>query len=134
VLLADPGLVPAAAAEVAPKEIRHPGLRLLLEGLYRLQAEGLRPELDGLRSRIENPALLTKALEMQEIGLMNTDRARALADLRAGFRGRRQASEKLEPQTQLQAALEAGDEGRAFELLRRLRTERVICGGMKSEG
>src|SRR5262249_37768635 len=68
VLLADPGLVPAAAAEVSAKEIRHPGLRLLLEGLYRLQAEGLRPDLDGLRSRVENPALLAKALELQEVG------------------------------------------------------------------
>jgi DNA primase len=120
VLLADPGLVPASAAEVAPKEIRHPGLRLLLEGLYRLQAEGQRPELDGLRARIEKPALLAKALQMQEIGLMNTDRAKALADLLAGFRRRREASEKQELQNQLQAALEAGDETLAIELLRRL--------------
>jgi DNA primase len=127
VLLADPGLVPAAAAEVAPKEIRHPGLRLLLEGLCRLQAEGLRPELDGLRSRIENPALLTKALEMQEIGLMNRDRAKTLADLLAGFRRRRESSEKQELQHRL---LAAGSDAEALDLLRRLQNR---TGGKVSE-
>ncbi len=130
VLLADPGLVPVAAAEVAPKDIRHSGLRLLLEGLCRLQAEGLRPELDGLRSRIENPALLTKALEMQEIGLANADRAKWLAGLLAEFRARRASSEKRELQNQLQAALEAGDDALARELLRRLQNR---TGGKVSE-
>jgi DNA primase len=134
VLLADPGLVPVAAAEVSPKEIRHPGLRLLLEGLYRLQAEGLRPDLDGLRSRIEKPDLLAKALQLQEVGLMNPDRAKWLADLLAGFRVRREASEKQELQNQLQAALEAGDEARALELLRRLQNRTGGSGRMKDEG
>ncbi len=120
VLLASPDLVPVAAAEVSPKEIQHPGLQLLLEGLYRLQAEGLRPELDGLRSRIERPALLAKALEMQEVGSMNPDRAKWLTKVLAEFRVRRNASEKQELQNQLQAALEAGDEALALELLRRL--------------
>src|SRR5205823_1170920 len=32
VLLAEPGLVPVAAAEVAPEHVEHPGLRRLLEG------------------------------------------------------------------------------------------------------
>jgi DNA primase len=130
VLLADPGLVPVAAAAVGPKEIQHPGLRLLLEGLYRLQAEGLRPDLDGLRSRIDKPDLLAKALQLQEVGLMNPDRAKWLADLLAGFRVRREASEKQELQNQLQAALEAGDEARALELLRRLQNR---TGGKVSE-
>jgi DNA primase len=127
VLLADPGLVPAAAAEVAPKEIRHPGLRLLLEGLYRLQAEGLRPELDGLRARIENPALLAKALEMQEIGLMNPDRAKWLADLLKGFRARHESSEKQELQHRL---LAAGNDAEALDLLRRLQNR---TGGLRKD-
>jgi DNA primase len=117
VLLADPGLVPAAAAEVAPKELQHPGLRLLLEGLYRLQAEGLRPELDGLRSRIEKPDLLAAALRLQEVGQLIPDRAKALADLLAEFRGRRESSEKQELQHRL---LATGDDAEALALLRRL--------------
>jgi DNA primase len=127
VLLADPALVPVAAAEVTPREIQHPGLRLLLEGLYRLQAEGLRPELDGLRSRIENPDLLTKALEMQEVGLLNPDRAKSLADLLAEFRARREAPEKQELQHRL---LATGDDAEALELLRRLQNR---TGGKVSE-
>ena len=127
VLLADPGLVPAAAAEVTPHAIQHPGLRLLLEGLYRLQAEGLRPELDGLRSRIENPELLTRALQMQEVGLLNPDRAKSLADLLAGFRARREAPEKQELQHRL---LATGDDAEALELLRRLQNR---TGGKVSE-
>src|SRR5205807_6878982 len=46
VLLADPGLVPQAAALVKPQHIQHPGLRALLEGLYGLHAEGDPPTLD----------------------------------------------------------------------------------------
>src|SRR5207244_1747271 len=46
VLLAEPALVPVAAAELATEQIRHPGLRELLAGLYDLQAAGELPELD----------------------------------------------------------------------------------------
>ncbi len=52
VLLADGSLVGQALAEVAPSEMKHPGLRLLLEGLYRLHAEGLKPDLDHLRGAL----------------------------------------------------------------------------------
>jgi DNA primase len=117
-LLTDPALVPLASAEVPAKEIEHPGLRLLLEGLYRLQAEGVTPDLDGLRPRIENAALLTWAMEQkQEVGLMIPDRARAWRELLAEFRTRRALSEKQELRNQLQAA---GDDATALELLRRL--------------
>ncbi len=116
-LLADPALVPVASAEVSGKEMQHPGLRLLLEGLYRLQAEGLAPDMDGLRPRIDNPALIMKALELQDVGRMNPDRARALADLLAEFRARRTLSHKQELRNQLQAA---SDGDTALELLRQL--------------
>ncbi|MCI0459808.1 MAG: DNA primase [Gemmataceae bacterium] len=116
-LLADPALVPVACAELPAKDVQHPGLRLLLEGLYRLQAEGGVPDLDRLRPRIENAALLARAMELQEVGLMIPDRARALRELLTEFRTRRALSEKQELRNQLQAA---SDDATALELLRRL--------------
>src|SRR5262249_13015490 len=55
VLLADPALVSVAAQEIVPEEIEHPGLREMLVGLYKIQAEGATPDLDHLRPTIENP-------------------------------------------------------------------------------
>src|SRR5437764_10924884 len=52
VLLADPALVPVAAAEIQSEEVQHPGLRHLLEGLYALHGAGEPPSLDLLRARI----------------------------------------------------------------------------------
>src|SRR5262249_13796542 len=86
VLLADPALVPVAAAEIQPGQIQHPGLRQLLEGLYALQAEGLLPTLDLLRPRIANPRLATKALEFQELGRANSDRLGWLRKILVVFR------------------------------------------------
>jgi len=90
-LLADPTLVPLAAEEVSALEVEHPGLRLLLEGLYRLRAEGQPPTLELLRQRIDNPPLMQKALELQEEGLGFPDRAAALRDVLAEFRKLRAA-------------------------------------------
>jgi DNA primase len=117
VLLAEPALVPLAAAEVASGEIEHPGLRQLLEGLYRLQAEGLTPDLDNLRPRIENPRLSEYALGMQEVGRLNADRAAWLRQILAVFRQRRQLPAKQELQNQLHAA---SDHAAAVALLRQL--------------
>ncbi|HYT95162.1 MAG TPA: DNA primase [Gemmataceae bacterium] len=126
ILLAEPALVPVAVADVSPRDVEHPGLRQLVEGLYRLHAEGVAPEFDRLRPRIENQALMAKALELQEEGLMNPDRAKWLTAVLAGFRARRSLPEKQELQTQLQAALGAGDQARAQELLQRLQN---LTGG-----
>jgi DNA primase len=78
-LLADHRLVSEAAQIVNPEQITHPGLRKLLCGLYDLNEEGEIPDLDGLRMRLDHPALLEKALELQEIG-------RAIADRESYFR------------------------------------------------
>src|SRR5205085_982075 len=53
-LLADGALVGQAMDQLAPGELEHPGLRSLLEGLYRLHAEGRKPDLDHLRGRLDN--------------------------------------------------------------------------------
>jgi DNA primase len=117
VLLAEPGLVKLAAAEVHPTEIEHPGLCLLLEGLYRLHAEGAEPTLDRLRARIDNPPLMAKALELQEVGRANSDRPAWLKGVLGCFAERRARPEKQELRNQLHAT---SDHAAAVELLRQL--------------
>jgi DNA primase len=121
VLLAEPALVARAQAEVAPAELEHEGLRQLLEGLYRLQAEGVAPELDRLRPRVDNVPLMAKALQLQEAALQHPDRAKWLTAILAEFRQRRALPEKQELRNQLQAA---SDHAQALELLRQLQNRR----------
>lgn len=120
ILLAEPALVAVALAEVPSAEVQHPGLRLLVEGLYRLQAEGKTPTLDELRSRIDHPKLMAKALELQEVGLANKDRAGSLTQILARFRQKRSLLEQQELHNQLQAA---SDHESALELLRQLQNQ-----------
>jgi DNA primase len=122
VLLAEPGLVATAAAHIRAEEIAHPGLRQLLHGLYDLQARGEPPDLDRLRPLIGNPALAQAALDLQEVGRMNTDRAAWLHGLLAEYRKHRLESTKQELQNQLQAV---GDHTEAVELLRQLQIRTV---------
>jgi DNA primase len=117
VLLAAPALVKEACAEVQPLELEHPGLRRLLEGLYRLLAEGLEPTLELLRLRIDNPPLMTKALELQEMGRRNNDRQTWLRGILERFAERRALPEKEELRNQLHAAR---DHAAALDLLRQL--------------
>jgi DNA primase len=117
-LLADPNLVPVAAAEISVTEVRHPGLRRLLEGLYQLQAAGQVPDLDHLRpSLVDNQPLADYALRMEEIGRAVPERPARLRQLLAEFRKRRLAPEKQQLHNQLQAV---GDDAQAIELLRQL--------------
>jgi hypothetical protein len=117
ILLSEPKLVAEAQAHLAADQIEHPGLRLLVEGLYRLLAEGETPTLDHLRARIDNERLLAKALELQAIGEAYPDRQAALADLLRRFEERQQQTEKQNLQQQLHAA---GDLQTGLELLRQL--------------
>jgi DNA primase len=120
-LLAEPELVPQAMREIEPEQMGHPGLRSRLEGLYALLEAGEPPTLDSLRARIDNPRLAAKALELQEIGRMNSDRAawwqRILVEFRRKF--------QIEPQKQeLRNQLSAvSDDAAALDLLRRLQTQ-----------
>jgi DNA primase len=118
VLLAESGLVPAAAAEVAPEHIEHPGLRTLLGGLYALQAAGQTPDLDHLRPRLDNVRLVEFALKEQETGRSNPDRSDWLRRVLAAFHNRRVQSAKRELQNQLHAA---SDHTEAVRLLQQLR-------------
>ena len=117
ILLADETLVAEAAASIRPDEIQHPGLRRLLAGLYGLHEEGEPPTLDQLRARLEDGPLARYALDMQDVGLQNPDRAEWLRRLLDFFHERRVRSAKQEIQTQLQSV---NDHQAAVELLRKL--------------
>ncbi len=104
VLLAEAALVARAAEEVLPEEIGHAGLRRLLEGLYTLLAAGREPSLDGLRDRLDSPALLAKAFEMQEVGLAHGGRAEWLSGLLAHFRSKRERDARVQLRDRLRAA------------------------------
>jgi DNA primase len=122
VLLADPDLVAETSAEIAPEEMEHPGLRAMLQRLYALHAQGKRPDLEGLRGEIDNPALAQKAQEWQEMGRIHVDRAAWLRQLFDEFRRKRAVPHKQKLQNQLQAA---SDHTEAVELLRQLQ-ERTV--------
>ena len=117
-LLAEPALVALAAAEAAPEQIQHPGLRRLYEGLCRLQADGVNPDLDNLRPLLDTTELAAWALKAQEVGRMMPDRSAALRQILAFFKKRQIESHKQELQDQLHAAV--GDHDQARELLGRL--------------
>src|SRR5262249_46410413 len=120
VLLADGAMVSVAIEEVATDEIEHPGLKQLLEGLYRLHAEGVQPGLDHLRGRLNNEKLLDKAREFQERGLRHKDRSEYLQAILAWFEERRSQRRRQDLKSQVQAA---GDHDAAVELLRQLQDQ-----------
>jgi hypothetical protein len=125
VLLADPDLVQAAVdGGLVPAQVDHPGIRLLLEGLYRLLAEGQSSHLDLLRARIDNPRLMAKALEWQELGKRHPDRTAWLKDILARFRERRALPQKQELQNQLRAV---SDHAQALDKLRQLQNRSDGC-------
>jgi DNA primase len=117
-LLAEPPLVARASAEVAASELEHPGLRQLLEGLYRLHAEGLTADLDHLQGRLDNERLLDTALRLQDRGLSQPDRPSAYVKVLERFVQRRDLRRTQELKHQV---LAASDHDRAIELLARLR-------------
>jgi DNA primase len=122
ILLAEPGLVARAAAEIKREEVQHPGLRQLLELMYLTYAAGETPDLDLLRPQIENPRLAEYALRMRDDGQRKPNRAASLQGLLAVFRQRRELPRKQELQNQLHAAQ---DHSAALELLRQLQNQSV---------
>ncbi len=117
VLLADGALVAKAIGQVSPEDIEHPGLCELLKGLYRLHAEGLQPDLDHLRARLDNERLLDKAQQLQERGLIHADKLAWLGELLARFEERRATRRTDEIKNEV---LAAEDHAQALEVLKRL--------------
>src|SRR5262249_33772432 len=96
VLLAEPALVPGAAAKLAPEQIKHPVMRDLVAALYRLRAAGEPPELDQLRLEIDDPELAEKLLRLQFVGRQHSDRPAWLQKILAAFRDRQVQTETRE--------------------------------------
>jgi DNA primase len=117
VLLAYPNLVATARAEVTPEEVEHPGLRLLLECLYRLEAEGVQPDLDHLHGRLDNERLMETARRFQDRGLEILDGAGELRGVLNRFIERRITGLKHS----LRERLEANDIQAASQLQDQLR-------------
>ncbi len=126
VLLAEPDLVLVAVKAVRPEEINHPGLRLLLAGLYDLLDAGEPADLDQLRGRLDNSRLAEHALKLQDVGRGNSDRAGCLRMLLNLFEERRRQPALQELQNRLQAP---SDHEAALELLRQLTTRNVVGAG-----
>lgn len=119
-MLALPDFVATARSEIEPGQVEHPGLRQLLEELYRLHGEGHPPDLEHLRARIDNPPLLARARQLEERGMAKPNRQAFASDVLARFRQRRTARRKLELQNQLQ---DAGDDYAAVEILRQFQNQ-----------
>lgn len=116
-LLADEALVHEAYLEIRPEDIAHPGLQRLLAGLYQLKEAGESPDIDGLRALINHPLLASKAMEMQEVGRMVTDRGRWLRHVLDCFRDRKRELAKSQLRDQLNSPATHED---ALALLRKL--------------
>jgi DNA primase len=123
-LLADPALVPTAAAAISPGELSHTGLRRILAELYTLQAAGVAPDLDGLRERLpDRPDLFDAATDLRFIGQgMGRDpdeRAEWLQRVLKRFTELKVEAERRAMREQL-GSRPADDGDAAVELLRKL--------------
>jgi DNA primase len=128
-LLCEPRLVAEARREIDPGRVSHPGLRQLLDGLYRLFAEGVAPTLDQLRTRVDNPPLIAKAFDLRERGLGVTDRQSWWHDLLVRLRERELREKIQEIQSRLQAT---DDRTTTVELLRQLQSLQQQLNNPKS--
>ncbi len=86
-LLADPGLVPVAAAQLTPEEITHTGLRRIVSELFAIHATGTVADLEALRVRLDDrPDLFDVAAhKLQFVGQQMQDREQWLARLLKRF-------------------------------------------------
>lgn len=119
VLLAEPALVGRALAGIRLEDLRHPGLRRLLEIQYALHAEGVEPSVDQLRLHLEDkPELAEAAVRLQVQGLDIPDRSAVLDQLMQSFKRRRDKLLAGRLQGQLQNV--PSDAPVPVELLRKL--------------
>jgi DNA primase len=121
-LLADPTLVPRAAAAIAPEELAHTGLRRMLGELYAVQAAGGAPDIDALRERLpDRPDLFDAALKLQYVGQHMQDRDQWLGRVLKRFTELKIEAEKRAVAERLKTA----EDDEAVELLRRLQQTRT---------
>lgn len=118
VLLAEPALVAKAARDIAPEQMQHPGLRKVIEALYRLHAEGQPADLDHLHTRLDNERLLDRLHDLQATGLDLPDRPWVFQKVLERFRERQRQRQKHALLNQLQ---DAPDDASKLAILRQLK-------------
>jgi DNA primase len=116
-LLADPALVSRAEKEMPLEEIDHPVLRQVIAELYRLQAQGLPPDMDHLHERIDNESWWNRIHDLHQAGLDHPDRPHMFQKVVERFRERQAERRRQAIKNQLQDA----DPVASLELLRQLR-------------
>ena len=124
ILLAEPALVPEAAASIPPSELTHDSLRLMLTCLYEMHAEAAPPDLDGLRVKLLERGrddLARRALDLQFVGRQMTDRPEFLKRNIEGFARKRADAQSKMLKEKLTTA---SDESEQLELLRQLQARR----------
>ncbi len=119
-LLAEPSLVSLAVVEVKPEEIEHPGLRKIVEALYRLHAEGQPPDLDHLHGRLDNEQIWHKLHLYQDRGLEYPDRPEMFRKVLERFLVRQKQRRSQAILLQMQNA----DPATSLELLRQLKDQK----------
>ncbi len=117
-LLADPGLVPIAAAQLTPEVITHTGLRRIVSELFAIHTTGAVADLEGLRVRLDDrPDLFDVAAnKLQFVGQQMQDREQWLARLLKRFAEMRADAEARMTKEKL---TNASDE-ETIELLRQI--------------
>jgi len=103
-MLTDPSLVATAYLEIGPEEIQHPGLQQVLAGLYRLHEATETPDIDGLREVVDNPALISWAMDVQQSGPKASDRGRAFREVLDRFRESRRSARRQQLMDRLRTA------------------------------
>jgi DNA primase len=121
-LLAEPALVPRAAAAVAPADVAHTGVRRLLGELYAIQAAGGTPDLDALRERLrDRPDLFEAAQKRHFVGSSMQDRDQWFERV---LRRLSELSIEAEKRAVAERLKTAEDDSEAVELLRELQQKR----------
>lgn len=118
-LLAHPSFLPQALGLITPEELTHPVGRRMYQMLCDLQARGEPADVDGLRLSGCEPALVRKALALQEVGRHNNDPADWLNRIAAAFARERAKRVQLEVKKNLHTA----DHASAVELLKRIQQQ-----------
>ncbi len=123
-LLAEPGLVAKAVSELPLSEVEHPGLRKVIEALYRLHAEGQPADLDHLHGLLDNERLWDRLQDLQQSGLDYPDRPKVFQKVLERFRERRLHASQASPPESTARCLRPGDETRPAEAATRFEHKR----------
>ncbi|MBN9121999.1 MAG: DNA primase [Planctomycetes bacterium] len=105
-LVAEPELVPVAAAEIKPEDIGHTGVRRLVGEMYAVWERGQVPDIEVMRARLEDrPDLFDALVREADVGRDLEDRPKKLQDVIANFRRMKAEAASKEVKAALREAL-----------------------------